>query len=87
MDEHYKSLTDIIKTIDGLVAAMPSTFYDGLLKARNAIAAMPDADVMPVARGEWEQKEVFEAKGHVDELQSAFCPYCGADMRGEVKHG
>lgn len=32
--------------------------------------------VQPVRRGRWEQKEIFEAKGHVEELQSAFCPVC-----------
>lgn len=37
---------------------------------------VPAADVVPVRHGRWEQKEVFEAKGCVDELQSAFCPVC-----------
>ena len=41
-----------------------------------AIERIPAADVRPVVHGKWEQKEVFEAKGYVDELQSAFCPVC-----------
>ena len=40
------------------------------------VAELPAADVVEVKMGKWEEKEVFEAKGHVDELQSAFCPVC-----------
>ena len=67
------------------------------------ILSLPAADVRPVVRGKWEEREVFTAKGNVDMLQSAFCPVCkryhttpysyfftvyafcpncGADMRG-----
>ena len=45
-------------------------------EAVQIVEDFPAADVRPVVRGKWEQKEVFEAKGHVDELQSAFCPVC-----------
>lgn len=44
--------------------------------AIRGITAIPAADVRPVVRGKWEQKEVFTAKGNVDMLQSAFCPAC-----------
>lgn len=71
--------------------------------AHKQIDAIPAADVKPVVRGKWEEREVFAAKGNVDMLQSAFCPVCkryhttpysyfftvyafcpncGADMRG-----
>ena len=53
MAEHYKSLTDIIKTLDEMIAECHGADYNGLFKARNAIAALPDADVKPVVRGEW----------------------------------
>lgn len=46
------------------------------LALREALSRIPAADVVPVVHGRWEQKEVFEAKGRVDELQSAFCPVC-----------
>ena len=58
MSEHYKSLTDIITTIDNLAvapagAAYYGAYYDALIKIRNAIAALPDADVRTVNRREW----------------------------------
>lgn len=53
-------------------ASYEAGFCDGI----NAVLELPSADVVEVKHGEWEQKEVFEAKGHVDELQSAFCPVC-----------
>ena len=40
------------------------------------ISGIPAADVKPVVRGKWEEREVFTAKGNVDMLQSAFCPVC-----------
>ena len=46
------------------------------MRLATILAKIPAADVRPVVRGEWEQKEVFEANGNVDELQSAFCPVC-----------
>ena len=66
-------------------AKLPDTTPDGVPIANGKrsvtdcirrIKDIPAADVRPVVRGKWEQKEVFEAKGHVDELQSAFCPVC-----------
>ena len=45
-------------------------------RARELIVNAPAVDVAPVRHGRWEQKEVFEAKDCVDELQSAFCPVC-----------
>lgn len=40
------------------------------------IELTPAADVRPVVRGKWEQKEVFAVNGNVDMLQSAYCPIC-----------
>lgn len=49
---------------------------DDVVELWEELKAIPTADVAPVRRGRWEQKEVFEAKGRVEELQSAFCPAC-----------
>ena len=48
----------------------------GLTEADDIVDSIPAADVVPVRHGRWEQKEVFETKGNVDELQSAFCSVC-----------
>ena len=44
--------------------------------AMEILGNLPAADVKPVVRGKWEEREVFTAKGNVDMLQSAFCPVC-----------
>ena len=47
-----------------------------LCEVKLTLDKIPAADVRENKRGKWEEKEVFEAMGHVDELQSAFCPVC-----------
>ena len=53
-----------------------SIHYQFDLKCRTIATAIPAADVRPVVKGKWEDRTVFEAKGCVEELQSAFCPIC-----------
>lgn len=65
-----------VDSIREAVRKYPNTFYNGLEVARQIAHDMDAADVQPVRHGRWEQKEVFEAKDCVDELQSAFCPVC-----------
>lgn len=46
--------------------------------ALNVLDEMPTADVKPVVRGEWEDKEVFEtAEEYIEQWQSARCSACG----------
>lgn len=57
-------------------AALCITEETGALETQSRIKSLPAADVKPVVRGKWEEREVFTAKGNVDMLQSAFCPVC-----------
>lgn len=50
MAETYYSLTDIVKLCDNLVAAMPTSFYSGIMTVRTGLANLPAADVAPVVR-------------------------------------
>ena len=50
MAETYYSLTDIVKLCDNLVAAMPTSFYSGIMTVRTGLANIPAADVAPVVR-------------------------------------
>lgn len=50
MAETYYSLTDIVKLCDNLVAAMPSSYANGILAVRNQIGGIPAADVVEVVR-------------------------------------
>lgn len=61
--------TDDDQYIEGECDFIPVVF-------KKDIEKIPSADVVERKRGKWEQKEVFTAKGNVDELQSAFCPVC-----------
>ena len=49
------------------------SYCDQCVMSRDGI---PAADVRENVRAEWVNREVFTAKGHVDMLQSAFCPNC-----------
>ena len=50
MAETYYSLTDIVKLCDNLIAAMPTSFYSGIMAVRNGLASLLAADVVPVVR-------------------------------------
>ena len=50
MAETYYALTDIVKLIDNLIAAMPTSFYNGIMAVRGGLVTAPAADVMPVVR-------------------------------------
>ena len=50
MAETYYSLTDIVKLCDNLVAAMPTSFYSGIMTVRGGLASVHAADVVPVVR-------------------------------------
>lgn len=50
MAETYYALTDIIKLIDNLIAAMPTSFYNGIMAVRGGLATAPAADVVEVVR-------------------------------------
>lgn len=67
MAETYYSLTEIIKLCDNLVAAMPTSFYNGIMAVRGGLATAPAADVVPVVRcGEckyWEESSVIQNIG------------------------
>ena len=77
MAEYYFALTDIIKAIDNLVAASPSTFYNGLLAARYIFSKDLAADVAPVRHGRW--IETTQPLGWQDET-CAECSVCGEDF-------
>lgn len=66
------------KVLKDLLDQCKITGFGGLTPrdVKYVFSLQTNADVRPVVRGKWEQKEVFEAKGRVDELQSAFCPVC-----------
>lgn len=72
----------------------------GARKIIDRILRAPAADVRPVVRGEWKEKEdcvckwtecsvyggfpPFDGSLAGSRYRSNFCPYCGADMRGEA---
>lgn len=53
MAETYYSMTELIKLTDTLVAATPTTFYNGIMAVRGGLASIPAADVVPVVHGRW----------------------------------
>jgi len=52
MAERYYSLTELVKMMDNLVAAMPSSFANGIITVRHKLSVIPAADVVPVVRCE-----------------------------------
>lgn len=50
MAETYYALTDIVKMIDNLVAAMPTSFYNGIMAVRGGLITAPAADVAKIVR-------------------------------------
>lgn len=50
MAETYYALTDIVKLIDNLIAAMPTSFYNGIMAVRGGLVTAPAADVAKIVR-------------------------------------
>ena len=50
MAEKYYSMTDLVKLTDNLIAAMPTSFYCGIMAVRGGLVTAPAADVVPVVR-------------------------------------
>lgn len=74
-----------------LAAVLDSDCKIGYAKyAMNRFRKIPAADVRPVKPGHWIRKEntisacseCGRKYGFLQTLQFAFCPNCGADMRG-----
>lgn len=88
MTETYYALTDIVKLIDNLIAAMPTSFYNGIMAVRGGLATAPAADVAPVRHGRWIRID-YEPIGHdyicsvcggKNDRATHYCPDCGARM-------
>ena len=78
------------------VRRCPSSFYNGIEAARDAIRQLPAADVRSVRRGKWERMSDNDVFGDINCKCSAcgkdwwqgpgwfrnarFCPNCGAMM-------
>ena len=80
MDEYIKR-DALIKAIKAQFEGRPISEMDKMWNAALSCAigqveSEPSADVVERKHGKWGQKEVFETKGRVDELQSAFCSVC-----------
>ena len=57
--------------------AAPASWADAYRQMIDILDGEPAADVRPVKRGEWQEREVLKIKDtNIDELQSAFCPVC-----------
>lgn len=50
MAETYYALTDIVHLIDNMIAAMPTSFYNGIMAVRNHLPEIHAADVVEVVR-------------------------------------
>lgn len=78
MAETYYSLTEIVKLCDNLVAAMPTSFYSGIMTVRTGLANLPAADV--VARDCYDKilaenddmRAIIDTYGGLENIQSAF---------------
>lgn len=46
MDETFYSLTELVECMDNLIAALPTTFYNGIMAVRGGLATTPTADVV-----------------------------------------
>lgn len=67
-------------------------FLDGVLAI---ISCFRVSDVLPVVRGEWVKRvnplgagdvlTRYNRCGRTSDVATPFCPWCGADMRGEVR--
>lgn len=68
MAETYYSLTNIVKLTDNLIAAMPTTFYNGIMAVRSGLASIPTADVVETAMYE---KQYIEREAALQALCEA----------------
>ena len=75
MAETYYSMTELVKLMDNLIAAMPTSFYSGIMAVRGGLATTPAADVAPVRHGRWEK-----ATGMMPP------EYCGLHICSECGH-
>ena len=67
---------DAIQKRSDIVNSVHSAFWEGLIIAYSLVQEIPSAE--PERKtGEWIEREVFESKGQVEELQSAKCSVCG----------
>ena len=46
MAETYYSLTELVKRIDNLISALPTSFYNGIMAVRGGLVTTPTADVV-----------------------------------------
>lgn len=53
MAEKYYSLTELVKLTDNLIAALPTSFYSGIMAVRGGIASLPYAEATKAEDGEW----------------------------------
>ena len=66
-------MSEYIKRGDVLaILASKGAAWEGYQKVKE----LTSADVVEQKTGKWEQKEVFDILGNIEQLQSAFCPIC-----------
>ena len=89
----YVDINDVFRSLVESHCAMPN-----LAKMQEIFDSVPTADVKPVIRGEWIWQPKTETQSDGWECSACnieyhthvpyfgefnYCPYCGADMRGE----
>lgn len=83
---------------DDIICAIGTNFMENIAESENkelfeiikAIQEAPTADVAEVKHGEWLIKEtalgtccICSVCGSCPTMEYRYCPYCGADMRGD----
>ena len=77
MAETYYALTDIVKLIDNLVAAMPTSFYNGLMAVRHHLPEIHAADVVEAVRCE---ECEYRKDARVNKNGFLICPASGMEI-------